>query len=399
MIDRSGYDIEGVGETIANGPAKVGPGGRATASKGKKDAPQPFAFVLSDDIDFDLESEDLIDGTLPRIGVVMFFAKPQTFKSFVALDWNFHIVKGEPWGGRRVEKGGAIYIASEGSGGLKKRKVGYARTRGIPKGAQFVLIPAAPDLGSKNGDLDRLIMTIEATGISPAIVTIDTANKSMGAAEENGAGMQMLVNNSVALSLRFQCCVVIIHHVGVGEAAGADKRPRGFSGSTGGVEAQILCEREEGALAATLTVQKQKDDQSGICFDVMLEKIELGTNKRGKVHSTLVVTNVVEVGAVKKPKIVPKSSETGALQIALLEAYDELAGGVAISNGLNGASVRKVAVSKLRDELKTRGLLGIDDSGALTDNARAKFSRAKTTLLSANRLAERERLIWRISDQ
>src|ERR1700734_517458 len=67
-------------------------------------SPKLFPIELSDAINFDLESEDLIDGILPKVGVAMVYGKPATLKSFICFDWAGAIIKGDEWGGRRVEK-------------------------------------------------------------------------------------------------------------------------------------------------------------------------------------------------------------------------------------------------------------------------------------------------------
>ena len=85
------------------------------------------------------------------------------------------------------------------------------------------------------------------------------------------------------------------------------------------------------------------------------------------------------------------------LKHAIMDAYDRLADGVSTTAGFNGAPVRKVSVEKLRDELKTRGFLEMNDSGVITVAARKQFQRAKAALLASPKpcLFEGERLIWK----
>ena len=73
------------------------------------------------------------------------------------------------------------------------------------------------------------------------MIVIDTASKSIGAAEENGTGMAAFVGNAEKLAQHFDCFVLGAHHVGLGEDA--QKRPRGWSGLGGALDVQILCER------------------------------------------------------------------------------------------------------------------------------------------------------------
>jgi hypothetical protein len=85
------------------------------------------------------------------------------------------------------------------------------------------------------------------------------------------------------------------------------------------------------------------------------------------------------------------------IKVAMVQTYDMLADGLPTSPGLDGALVRKLPVEKLRDELKSHGLLETNDTGGLTAAARKQFQRAKASLLSGSkpRLIEREGLIWK----
>ena len=97
------------------------------------------------------------------------------------------------------------------------------------------------------------------------------------------------------------------------------------------------------------------------------------------------------------PKAKRTRSEIDNLKMALLDAYERLADGVEATPGLDGKTVRKVPVERLRDELKTRGFLEAKETGGLTDLSRQHFQRAKAALLSPPKpsLIEKDGLIWR----
>jgi hypothetical protein len=95
-------------------------------------------------------------------GVAAIYGESQGFKSFEALDLNFHIALGWAWAPRR-----ASAIAAEGAGGLKKRKAGWELRHAVnlPEKIPFGLIEVAPNLGAGEDDLRELIASIEASGI------------------------------------------------------------------------------------------------------------------------------------------------------------------------------------------------------------------------------------------
>ncbi len=78
-----------------------------------------------------------------------------------------------------------------------------------------------------------------------------------------------------------------------------------------------------------------------------------------------------------------------------LTAYDRLADGVEKTHGLDFNLVRKVNVNAIRDELKNRGFLDVDDEGRVTAAARRSLCDAKTKLLGEAKLVESEGVIWR----
>ncbi len=101
------------------------------------------------------------------------------------------------------------------------------------------MIAAAPNLGGEKDDLAELIASVEAAGVAPGLIVLDTLAQSLGGGDEDGTGMQQLVANATALANRFRALVLIIHHVGLGD----DKRPRGHSGLLGANDARMLCEK------------------------------------------------------------------------------------------------------------------------------------------------------------
>jgi hypothetical protein len=62
---------------------------------------------------------------------------------------------------------------------------------------------------------------------------------------------------SFDLANHFKCLVAAVHHVGLGD----EKRLRGHSSFLGALDVSILSERKEGALSATLTVMKLRDEE------------------------------------------------------------------------------------------------------------------------------------------
>jgi hypothetical protein len=367
---------------------------RTARRKSNGGSPPSAGFKLIDwnDIAFDASEQWLIEDVLPLRGLGLVFGKQGSFKSFVAMGLALAVMLGEPWAGKRVEKGNILYLAAEGGPGMAKRIAPHKAKHKIPRG-QFALVSTTPNLGAGEGDLRALIAAVEGVNFAPALVVIDTAAAAIGAADENGAGMASLIANAARLAQRFDCFVLIVHHVGHDD--GAKKRPRGWSGLGPALDVQILCERHEGEMRTVLTVQKQKEEADGICFEARLSRVVIHEDKDGKQISTLVVDSVrkADPGAAPKPDKRPVGV---VIEHELLDAYDRLADAAPKTPGFTGKDVLKVKVEAVRDELKDRGLLRCNDATlSITETGRSQFLRAKTKLIGTKKLIEHNGLIWR----
>ena len=363
---------------------------RTARRKSNGGSPPSAGFKLIDwnDIAFDASEQWLIEDVLPLRGLGLVFGKQGSFKSFVAMGLALAVMLGEPWAGKRVEKGNILYLAAEGGPGMAKRIAPHKAKHKIPRG-QFALVSTTPNLGAGEGDLPALIAAVEGVNFAPALVVIDTAAAAIGAADENGTGMASLIANAARLAQRFDCFVLIVHHVGHDD--GAKKRPRGWSGLGPALDVQILCERPEGEMRTVLTVQKQKEEADGICFEARLSRVVIATTANGKETSTLIVEDVWKVNPAAQPAT-DKRPEATILRHELLDAYDRLAD-AGFDTAKGPAKVRVVAV---RDALKDRGLLDIDDETLqITPTGRTRFRRAKSELIGSKTLIELKGLIWR----
>jgi hypothetical protein len=274
-----------------------------------RDKPPKFPLIAWNNIEFNPNEEWRVDKVLPRIGLAAFYGGPGTVKTFVLIDLFRRIACGGLWGGRDVEPGPVVYIAAEGGGGIKKRIKGlkkFIAEQNLPANIPFYLITVAPNFGTGEDDRVELIQCIEALGIQPAAIGIDTAAQSLGGADENGQGMAQLVINGTALFNYFKCLVVFVHHVPLSD----DKRLRGGTNLIGALDVSILLEREKGSMTASLTVMKLKDEDDFQKFTVHLTRIVVCSDKKGREVSTLVVESV-EPGAIEgskapQPKSIPR---------------------------------------------------------------------------------------------
>jgi AAA domain/Domain of unknown function (DUF6371) len=192
-------------------------------------APEKPKFLLTalKDIAFDTDQEWLVKRLLPRNGVAVLYGASGSVKTFILVDIGLHVACGWDWAECNVTQTPVVFIAAEGAGGIKKRIAGWKQDRkNLPDDAPFYLIKVAPNLGTDGGDLKELIASIEAAGVHPGLICIDTVSQSLGGADENTVGMAQFIVNATTLANYFDCLVAPVHHVGLAD----DKRLRGFSG-------------------------------------------------------------------------------------------------------------------------------------------------------------------------
>jgi hypothetical protein len=375
-----------------------------------RDAAPPFGVPIDtpakkfplerwSEIGFDLNMEWLIKGVLPKQGVGLIYGKSQSFKSFVAMHMALCVSTERTWAGKRVEKASVVYIAAEGATGLRKRKTGYAKAwPDLPVEVDFHLVPVAPNLGVEEGDRRALIVAIEGAGVRPGLIVIDTAAKAIGAADENGAGMAALLGNAEALAQHFGCLVLGVHHVGHNEDA--QGRPRGWSGLPAALDVMILSERPEGAMEATLTIQKLKDEASSVTLTAHLSRIVLGHDCDGDEVSTLVVDDVVKADVVAKGTAHRSVSKSERLLMdVVIAALDEA--GEDFWPSTDGPKVRGVADSHIRFRLyaaiaETAG--PEENPEAIAERQRKAFNRSMEAAIKAKNLVAKTnqgaRYIW-----
>jgi hypothetical protein len=92
----------------------------------------------------------------------------------------------------------------------------------------------------------------------------------------------------------------------------------------------------------------------------------------------------------------PRSQDAKMMSKAIIDAYDRLAANVEQSAAPNGASVRKVSVDAIRDEVKSRGFFDLNTKGHITGSSRTSFRRSKVELTANGKFVELDGSIWRV---
>lgn len=93
-----------------------------------REAEQPagrFKFITDDELEQQTLPEQLIEGLIARGSFVLLVGDPGSLKSFLALDWGYHVTRGKNWAGRKVQQGSVVYILAEGKGQFSLRTLAW----------------------------------------------------------------------------------------------------------------------------------------------------------------------------------------------------------------------------------------------------------------------------------
>jgi putative DNA primase/helicase len=386
--------LGGEGEQEAKKERNVyDPPGERAPPPGQKFTLEPF-----EQITLATGGEWLVKKLIPKAGTGVLLGASQSFKSFAAMDLGFHVSIGREWGGRRVTQAPVVYIAAEGAGGVRKRKVGFEKENpNLPAPVPFYLISAAPNFGVGQEDQRALIASVNAVGVKPGLIIIDTLAQTLGGGDENGGGMLQFVANATALANHFGAFVLVVHHIGLT----AEDRERGHSSLIGGADVRILCQRKVQELAATLKWLKLKDEDTNVTLKAHLARIVIGQDEDGDDISTLIVESIeegVEGESGKQAKSIPRAQRLLMDMVAV--ALNE-AGAPFRPFGTDGPLVRAVADGAVRERYYARIAetpKQDDTPKKLADRQRQAFCASIKSAIDAKMLvaarSNGERVLW-----
>ena len=285
---------------------------QARASGNGRDAGEPrFHLEPFDAIKLSTAPNYLVKGIIPRVGLVVAWGPPKCGKSFWAFDLVMHVALGWKYRDRKVQQGSVVYCAFEGAEGFKARVEAFRREHSVSN-VPFYLVSARMDMVHDHGDLIGSILA-QIGEQKPAVVVLDTLNRSMTGSESSDEDMSGYVRAADAIREAFNCAVLIVHHCGI-----EGTRPRGHTSLTGAVEAQLAVKRD--ALGnVTVKVEHMKDGPEGAEIVSRLEPVELGADDDGDTITTCIVVPG-EGGAART-----QGQPTGAAKIALNHLYNVLA--------------------------------------------------------------------------
>jgi len=345
-------------------------------------------FTMANDIQPTLEANDFVKGLLAEEQLSVVYGESNCGKTFFATDLGFHIGMGREWRGRRVDKGGVLYAALEGSYGLRNRVQAFRLKNGLDD-ALFAMVASQVDFMDREGNIKEFIECVKRAkdqmgGIK--MVVVDTLARAMAGGNENeGQDMGMLVHHADRIRYEAQCHVCFIHHSGKDKARGA----RGHSSLRAAVDTEIEISRIEGADYSTIKIAKQREMEADPDMFFKLERVIIGVTALGEEKSSCVVRPVEKDDLTK-----PQQDQT--LTPMQQFVYDAIVNAIAkcgtkrIPRQDNNYEYACIDYEQLRSELDMRGFKSMVDH----DKARDVTNNIRVSLRRMGKIDFNKNYIW-----
>jgi hypothetical protein len=219
-------------------------------------------LLRSNDIRNLTPASPLIDGWIDRGSFSVSFGKPESYKSFVAVDMAACVATGRPWHGHDITQGPALYIVAEGSAGMAQRWEAWQEFNGVDgTGAPLYWLPMSLDL--RDPSWAEAVAEAVAPHGPMALTVVDTVFRTFGGGDENSsADMGAYIAGLDLIRARTGSAVLAVHHPGKSEAAGA----RGHSSLRAALDVEIEVQRRGHKVTVQSTKQKDRAAPQTLTF-------------------------------------------------------------------------------------------------------------------------------------
>jgi phage/plasmid primase-like uncharacterized protein len=353
----------------------------STPTAAAPDNPLPLLYYV--DVKPVLSTADFVERLLIDGGLSVVYGESGCGKTYFALDLALRVADGAPWRDRHVERRGVLYLALEGSHGIRNRIAAwrdYHKVQSLP----LAVVPTQVNLLDPSADVDRVLDAAKTAGakleVPVGFVVVDTVSRAISGGNENSSDdMGALVRNLDLIRQEVPAHVQGVHHSGKDTAKGA----RGHSLLRAATDTEIEVSRDPTGVS-TARVMKQRDLPCEGEFQFRLEPVELGTDRRLKPVTSCVVVEV-DPGPPGPPQPTLNPYEQTVLGILARLVEDQG------SRGFDGTGpeVLSVPLEWWRERVYHR-----TKPGDKQDTKRRAFKRASDTLINAGRVLVSGDRVW-----
>jgi hypothetical protein len=233
----------------------------------------------------------LVKGLLDQNTLAVIYGRPNSGKTFLALDLAAAVASGRPFAGRDTQGGLVFYIAAEGgTGALRRIEVLFAEGR-VEEESPLRPLLQNVDLFDPKADVAALCAEVNGwsgrLGRPARLVVLDTLNRIFAGGDENsGKDMGQLIANLDRIRVATGTAVLLVHHSGKDQAKGS----RGHSSLLAAIDTEFEAVKEAKAVEGIVRNTKQRDLEIAPDIRFRLRTVTLPPREDGEVVRSCVVT-------------------------------------------------------------------------------------------------------------
>ncbi|MEU6674785.1 AAA family ATPase [Streptomyces sp. NPDC046925] len=209
--------------------------------------------------------EYLAPSLLAKDSLAWLYGDPGCFKSFAALDIAASVALGAgiSWAGIPTTQVPVLYVAAEGSGGMRKRVRAWEAMAGRALGDRITFLTTGPNI-TEESHLNAVLEVCR--NVQPGLIVIDTQSRVTPGLEENGSVMTLYVQAVDRIRQETGGCVLTLHHTTKGTEV-----LRGHGSLYGAADTVLFMSRTASEERyAKIQIKKQKDDDDSLFWNVGL---------------------------------------------------------------------------------------------------------------------------------
>ncbi|RUO17993.1 AAA family ATPase [Aliidiomarina haloalkalitolerans] len=247
----------------------------------------------------------LVASYFEKESVCMVFGEPASYKSFLVMDIAFCIATGNDWCGNAVSKGHVLYIAGEGHRGIQRRFTALEGKYGCK--VSDIVISDKPASLMDSTAVNDILDAIDAAGVEPELIVIDTLHRNFGGGDENSSrDFGVFMRHIDEIKSITKATIIVVHHTGH-----ADKgHSRGSSAIRASMDAEYQLKIKGNGVELRCLKMKEFEQPQNMSFS--LRKVDVN------VPTGLETSAYIE--QVTDSKLANKSTNTQIVLQALSDA-------------------------------------------------------------------------------
>lgn len=223
--------------------------------------------------------EYLAPSLLAKDSLAWLYGDPGCYKSFAALDIAACVALGcgISWAGVPTVAAPVLYVAAEGSGGMRKRVRAWEHMSGQELEDRLTFLTMAPSI-TEEPYLEAVLNVCQE--IKPGLIVVDTQSRVTPGLDENGSVMGLYVAAVDRVRQQTAGCVLTLHHTTKGTEV-----LRGHGSINGAADTVLHMSRTDAEERyAKIQIKKQKDGDDSLFWNVRLDLHHFCGREPGEEH-------------------------------------------------------------------------------------------------------------------